>query len=98
MSDRVVDRHSTAIRLVRLADQHDAAVLEQACQHALDLGDLSPPTIRNVLKALTVSQPGDDAATQRKPEWPVFARSAAELVPMDAIPAMAPIAALGVAA
>jgi Integrase core domain len=91
LSDSVVDRHSAAIRLVRLADQHDATVLEQACQQAFELGDLSPPTIRDMLKTLTKSQPAlsrgltsaEQASTQR--EWPVFARSAAELVPMASI-------------
>jgi hypothetical protein len=88
LSDSVVDRHSAAIRLVRLADQHDATVLERACQQAFELGDLSPPTIRNVLKALTVPHSGCDAVTDTassKQEWPMFARSAAELVPMTSI-------------
>jgi hypothetical protein len=57
LSDSVVDRHSAAIRLVRLADQHEATLLERACQQAFELGDLSPPTIRNMLKTLTGSQP-----------------------------------------
>jgi hypothetical protein len=85
LSDSVVDRHSAAIRLVRLADQHDASLLERACQHAFELGDLSPPTIRNVLKTLTGVQSGWDETTDRASSpkaWPVFARSAAELVPV----------------
>ena len=85
LGDPVVDRHSAAIRLVRLADQHEPALLEQACQKAFELGDLSPVTIRNLLKTLVGSQTGWNESTQRGSDlesWPTFARSVAELIPM----------------
>ena len=81
LSDRVVDRHTAALRLVRLADQHDPAVLEQACQKAFELGDASPITIRNLLKTLTVPALGYAERSTLTDVWPVFARPAAELVP-----------------
>lgn len=82
LADAVVDRHSSANRLVALADKHSKAVLERACREAFECGDPSPQTIRNMVKLCTSGladqMRGDVSATRLTP---VFARAADELVP-----------------
>jgi transposase len=102
LADKVVDRHSSAHRLIGLADKHSKAVLERACKHAFELGDPSPTTIRNMVKICTASVSGMAGV-----EWthagtghgealsaptPAFARPVEELIPAMAM-AMATVAA-----
>jgi len=82
LADTVVDRHSSAQRLVALADKHSKVVLESACREAFDCGDPSPLTIRNMIKLCTsglAEQLHGETLCARP--MPVFARSADELVP-----------------
>lgn len=74
----VLDRLSTAGRLVRLANQFGAERLEAACQKALAFGDGSYKTIKGILKQGTEGQimPLSVAI----PPATAFARSTAELV------------------
>jgi transposase len=84
LEDAVVDRHSSAQRLVALADRHSQAVLERACQHAFECGDPSPQTIRNMLKVVT-SGHADSAPHETIRLSPAFARGIEELAPMHAL-------------
>jgi hypothetical protein len=91
LEDRSVDKRHTADRLLKLAQQHGAATLDQACEHALDSGDPSPQSVRNWIKILCHRQAASLAQQQRGSEWditrhdhtpvPVFARTARELLP-----------------
>jgi transposase len=88
LADAVIDRHSSAARLVALADKHSKAVLERACQEAFERGDPSPITIRNMIKLATTgatSLPGEAIPAGARP---VFARAAEDLVPRHAWPAI----------
>lgn len=91
LEDRVVDKRRTVSRLLRLADQHSPAALEQACQRAVESGDPSPLSVRNWLKiaqsppAAHLLQPGGEREWVTPPyavtNTPVFARPAEELLP-----------------
>ena len=87
MDDAVVDRHSSAQRLVGLADKHTKATLERACKWAYDCGDPSPQTIRNMLKLVVSGSGGaeSDAAAMTSLPAPTFVRTIDELAPRHAL-------------
>lgn len=85
LADKVIDRHTSAARLVALADKHSRAVLERACQEAFELGDPSPVTIRNMI---TLTTSGAVASRPEAPP-PIFARAAEDLIPRHIGPASA---------
>ncbi len=91
LADTVMDRHSSAHRLVALADKHSKAILESACREAFECGDPSPQTIRNMIKICTSGLAeklrADPAGAGPKP---VFARTSDELVPPHFRPGMLP--------
>ncbi|MFO7530372.1 MAG: IS21 family transposase [Marinobacter sp.] len=74
----VLDRLSTAGRLVRLANQFSPERLEAACQKALAYGDGSYRTIKGILKQGTESQTAP--LLVEIPPATTFARSKDELV------------------
>lgn len=87
LSDPVIDRHSSAHRLVSLADKHSKAVLERACQEAFERGDPSPLTIRNMIKVTTSGTVvGSLHGSARAMPLPIFARGVEELVPLSTLP------------
>ncbi len=94
MDDAVVDRHSSAQRIVGLADKHTKATLERACKWAFECGDPSPQTIRNMLKLIVgggASNDPRDSASESAAQ-PVtasststFARTVAETLALAAL-------------
>jgi transposase len=79
------DRRRTVERLIDLADQHSQQLLERACKHAVQSGDLSSHTIRTLFKlCLSGALPDDDKTAVAPPSStvPRFARRADELVPV----------------
>jgi transposase len=84
LADTVIDRHSSAARLVALADRHSQAVLERACQEAFERGDPSPATIRNMITLTTSGSVGLPAGSAPAGPRPTFARATEELVPRQA--------------
>jgi transposase len=81
LADSVIDRHSSAARLVALADKHSKAVLERACQEAFERGDPSPATIRNMITLTTSGAISPALPSTTAGAWPTFARATEELVP-----------------
>jgi len=70
-----------------LADRHSKVLLERACKHAVERGDLSFKTIRTLLKLCLsgmLLEDGDDASINQSKPRPRFARSVDELVPVSA--------------
>ena len=86
LADTVIDRHSSAARLVALADKHSQAVLERACQEAFERGDPSPATIRNMITLTTSGAVGLAPQAATAVPRPTFARAIEELVPLQAWP------------
>ncbi len=74
----VLDRLSTAGRLVRLANQYTAERLEAACKKALAFGDGSYKTVKGILKQGSEAQ--EMPIPVEIPPATTFARSTAELV------------------
>ena len=74
----VLDRLTTAGRLVRLARKYNAQRLEAACRKALDYGDPSYKTVKGILKQGTEVQPAPVLVDL--PLATTFARSSCELV------------------
>ena len=80
------DRRRTVERLIALADKHSKRLLERACKHAVESGDLSPKTIRTLLQLCLSGKLPDDGEGSCVPNtrpMPRFARSADELVPVS---------------
>lgn len=80
IADPVVDKRRTARRVLELATKHGPTTLEQSCRDAIDSGDPSPATVRNFIK-IHLGGVLFDATVG---PTPVFARSAAELIPVVA--------------
>lgn len=85
--DRVVDKRGAVGRLLRLADDHGWAALDQACRRAFESGDPTPFSVRNWLKiirspqAAALLQSGGDARPHEAPCPPAYARTPEELLP-----------------
>lgn len=77
LAERPIDRLRTVHRLLALTDAYGAARLEQACARAIEFEDVSVRTIRTILAAGLAAESLVEPATP----WPVFARTAEELVP-----------------
>jgi transposase len=88
LSDGVVDKTRTVQRLIGLANKHDKALLERACKAAVECGDLSPQTVRNMLKLVMTGH--TEAPLPDTPPAPAtFARSIDELAPPHALASFA---------
>lgn len=89
LQDRVVDKRRVILRLLGLAGRYSQVALEQACQNAIDSGDPSPVSVRNWMKIgqskeaarVQASGLGQAISSTGPVSWPVFARTAEELLP-----------------
>jgi transposase len=79
-----IDKTSVVQRLIGLAGKHERGVLERACQQAVECGDATPQTIRNMIKLVTSGV--SSAASPAEPQVaPLFARDISELAPAHAL-------------
>lgn len=76
LGDKVVDRSKAAAGLIRLTQTHSPELLERACQRAIELGDPTSLTVRNMIEVCKKNVP---ATSQLANPNPTFARSAQEL-------------------
>jgi transposase len=77
LAEHPIDRLRAVQRLLALTDTYGAARLERACARALEFGDVSVRTLRTLL----ASGLADEAPSAAVTYWPIFARTAEELVP-----------------
>lgn len=80
LAERPVDRLRSVHRLLARAEKDAPARLERACARAIAFGDVSVRTIENILRT-GVADRVNGEAPQPAPDWPRFAREAADLVP-----------------
>jgi hypothetical protein len=78
LGDKVVDRSKAAAGLIRLTEIHSPELLERACQRAIELGDMTSLTVRNMIEVCKKNAPSTAQLGGGIPQ-PVFARSAQEL-------------------
>ena len=76
LGDKVVDRSKAAAGLIRLTQTYSPELLERACQRAIELGDMTSLTVRNMIEVCKKNVPG---TAQLANPHPAFARSAQEL-------------------
>ena len=79
-----IDKTNVVQRLIGLAGKHEKGMLERACKRAVECGDATPQTIRNMIKLVTsgVSSANEDA---QPAATPLFARDISELAPAHAL-------------
>ena len=80
LAERPVDRLRSVHRLLARAEKDKPARLERACARAIAFGDVSVRTIENILRTGVADRVSGEAP-QPAPDWPRFAREAADLVP-----------------
>ncbi len=86
LADKVVDRSKAACGLLRLAERQSPELLERACQRAIELGDITSLTVRNMIEVCKTNAPstsqlngiGMTTPTSSTPTF-AFARSAQEI-------------------
>jgi hypothetical protein len=80
LAERPVDRLRGVHRLLARAEKDNPARLERACARALAFGEVSVRTLENMLKSGVADQAAAESP-EPAPDWPRFAREAADLVP-----------------
>jgi hypothetical protein len=78
LGDKVVDRSKAAAGLIRLTEKYSPELLERACQRAVELGDITSLTVRNMIDVCKKNVPST-AQLGSVLAQPAFARSAQEL-------------------
>lgn len=82
LTERPVDRLRAVHRLLARAEKDAPARLERACARAVAFGEVSVRTIENILRTGIADQAGGAGVpAEAAPDWPRFAREAADLVP-----------------
>lgn len=57
LADKVIDRSKAAAGLIRLTERHSPELLELACQRAIELGDITSLTVRNMIEVCKKNAP-----------------------------------------
>lgn len=90
---RPIDKTAVAQRLIGLSRKHNGVALEHACKRAVECGDPTPQTVRNMIALITSGKwvSDDDAAdgsARGAQSAPMFARSIEDMAPAHALTAL----------
>ncbi len=81
---RPIDKTNVVQRLIGLTSKHEKATLERACKQAVECGDATPQTIRNMIVLIT-SGVAPVADEDKPADRALYTRHISELAPQHAL-------------